>query len=232
MASRQTPFQVLASVPDLRQTPNCQHQLGHANGSAQALAAALQVHTCSLTVLRRLIHVVTDEYLRDFMCEVFNDKALRDRVLLDVPDRVSGLVLRMESAAHRVYKQSRSRVRTTEALYCATLVARLREILFIREQQLGPMPGAWRAWASQFAEHMGRAIDRLEQYDSSSAWLMRWLVASPGRMDRAGHIQCSFESARDEAAVAWAIAQVHIVWVQTLAMDPEFEAPPFIRTRS
>lgn len=249
IASCHTPFQFLASLPAARKAlegkGKDKGKPGPVGGSPQTLAASLEVHACSLTVLRRLMRVVTDVNLRNFLCEVFNEKALRDRVLLDVPDRVSGLVLRMQSAAHRVYKQSRSNVHTTEALYCATLVARLPEILAVRDLHLGAMPGYRSADTNAFDTHLDDAITNLQQFDNRSALLMRWVVASPRRAKHLRDLQQEYRRDHDldgddgegdakavGATVAWAATQVQLVWIQTLAMDPELEAPPFIRIQA
>ncbi|MEO7106020.1 MAG: hypothetical protein ABIZ09_06585 [Rhodoferax sp.] len=242
IASCPTPFQLLASLPAARKAlegkgkDKGKGKPGSVGGSPQTLAASLEVHACSLTVLRRLMRVVTDVNLRNFLCEVFNEKALRDRVLLDVPDRVSGLVLRMQSAAHRAYKQSKSNVHTTEALYCATLVARLPEILAVRDLHLGAMPGYRSAGTNAFDAHLDDAITNLQQFDNRSALLMRWVVASPRRAKRLGDLQQDYHrdhtTAEVDETVAWAVTQVQLVWIQTLAMDPELEAPPFIRIQA
>jgi hypothetical protein len=85
----------------------------------------------------------------------------------------SNMMARMWSAAKRARAYGRSRANEKEALFCATLIARLAQTLNATAIAIDPMQHCWLDRPGMLDGHIHWALSHLESEDPDSGWRVR-----------------------------------------------------------
>lgn len=167
----------------------------------------LVVGADSQAVLRSLIDAVQHGPLRRFLCDVFGSAALRARLLVDRPGRISVVALLLQRAGQLVLRQGDLGMPARQALYCAVLVVHLQDILSVRAEFLGCPQQEWGRPPFRYEQHMAWAVQRLQERDTAAAWVMAQAIGQ----------------APDDIVMAHKAARlltlVHLVWARTLSSE-------------
>ncbi len=212
-----TPFAALVTLPEL---PGLTAMAAKLLDERQTECYPFAVHEQSLRVLRQLVRVVRNPNLNRFLCDVFGEPEFRRWILIDRSERPSTVLPRIGAAAHRAQQMPGADTYAKETLYCATVVARLLDILELRASELEHTAVNWRDPGQAYSQHMTACILKLEAVDAYAAWVMRVVIGMPND-----------EALRSvEAAVL--MSRVRLAWIQTLAADPQLRIHPWIPYQS
>lgn len=129
------------------------------------------INPVCLAQLRQALCEVGTHALRKFLIDVFINDDLRIRVLMDGPGL--NMMARMWNAARRARAYGRSGGDEKEALFCATLVARLADILQETAALIDPRLLCWLDQPGMLDGHIHSALSCLEAEDPDCGWLVR-----------------------------------------------------------